>query len=99
MTRRPTNWTDHSCQCKKLVGERHRIRAVDCELPLAGHVHEFDAGEHGAGGVLGGRIDLASDDGQGTLVTVTLPVTVPTMARPKRVAAPNVDSLKRAEIG
>ena len=36
-----SNWTDHSCQRIKLVGERHRIRTIDRELPLADHVHEF----------------------------------------------------------
>jgi len=44
------NWTDHSCQRRKSVGERHSRGAIDCELALADHVHQFDAGEHGAGG-------------------------------------------------
>ncbi len=41
-----SNWTDHSCQCRKLVRERHRIRAVNCELAFADHVNQLDAGEH-----------------------------------------------------
>src|SRR5471030_3191381 len=41
-----SNWTDLSCQRIKLVGERHRIGAIDRVLALANHVHEFDAGEH-----------------------------------------------------
>ena len=45
-----SNWTEHSSQCIKLVGERHPIRAVDRELALADHVHELDASEHGTGG-------------------------------------------------
>jgi len=45
----PSNWTDLSRKRIKLVGERHRIGSVDCELALADHVHELDAGEHGAG--------------------------------------------------
>ncbi|WP_370660712.1 transposase, partial [Massilia eurypsychrophila] len=44
-----SNRTDYSCQRRKLVGERHCISAVDCELALADHVHQLDAGEHGAG--------------------------------------------------
>src|SRR5471032_2111615 len=43
------NWTDLCCQRIKLVGERHRIGAIDRELALADHVHELDAGEHAAG--------------------------------------------------
>ncbi len=46
---RRSNGTDHSCQRIKLAGERHCIGAVDCELALADHVYQFDAGEHGAG--------------------------------------------------
>jgi hypothetical protein len=34
------------CQRIKLIGERHRIDAIDHELVLANHVHEFDAGEN-----------------------------------------------------
>ena len=45
-----SNWTDHSCQRIDLVGERHRIRAVERELAVAAHVHELDAGEHAASG-------------------------------------------------
>jgi len=45
-----SNWTDYSCQRRKLVGERHCIGAVDRELALADHVHQLDAGEYGAGG-------------------------------------------------
>ena len=45
---RRSNWTDHSCQRRKLFGERHYVSAVDCELTLADHVDQFDAGEHGA---------------------------------------------------
>src|SRR5471032_1972297 len=44
-----SNWTDLCCQRIKLVGERHRIGAIDLELALADHVHELDAGEHAAG--------------------------------------------------
>src|SRR5471032_3215875 len=44
-----SNWTDLCCQRIKLVGERHRIGAIDRELTLADHVHELDAGEHAAG--------------------------------------------------
>ena len=47
---RHSNWTDHSRQRRKLVGERHRMRAVVRELALADHVDQFDAGEDGAGG-------------------------------------------------
>jgi hypothetical protein len=45
-----SNWTDHSCQRRKLVGERHGIDAVNCELALADHVDQLDAGEHRARG-------------------------------------------------
>ena len=45
-----SNWTDHSCQRIKLVGERHLIRVVVRELALADHVHEINADEHGTGG-------------------------------------------------
>jgi hypothetical protein len=41
--------TDHSCQCRKLVGERHSRGGVDCELALTDHVNQLDAGEHRAG--------------------------------------------------
>jgi len=47
---RRSNWTEHSRQRRKLVGERHRMRAVVRELALADHVDQFDAGEDGAGG-------------------------------------------------
>jgi len=43
--------TDHSCQRRKLVGERHGLSAIDCELALADHVDQLDAGEQRAGGV------------------------------------------------
>ena len=49
MAHGPSNRTDIARESIKLVGERHRIRAVDRELALADHVHEFDAGEHGTG--------------------------------------------------
>jgi hypothetical protein len=45
-----SNWTDYSCQRRKLVGERHGIGAVVCELVLADHVYQFDAGWYRAGG-------------------------------------------------
>ena len=45
-----SNWTDHSYQGRRLVGQRHGLGAVDCELALVDHVHQFDAGEHGARG-------------------------------------------------
>lgn len=44
-----SNWTDHSCDRGKLVGERNCIGAVDCELALADHVNQFNAGQYGAG--------------------------------------------------
>jgi len=44
-----SNWTDLSCQRIKLVGGRHRVGTIDCELALADHVHEFDAGDHANG--------------------------------------------------
>jgi hypothetical protein len=44
-----SNWADHSCQRRKLVGGRHCIGAVDRELALADHVDQFNAGEHGSG--------------------------------------------------
>ena len=49
MAHRPLNRTDLARQGIKLFGERHRIGTVDCELPLADHVHELDAGEHAVG--------------------------------------------------
>jgi hypothetical protein len=45
-----SNWTDHSCQRRKLVDKRHDLGAVDCELALADHVGQLNAGEHRAGG-------------------------------------------------
>ena len=45
-----SNRTDLARQRIKLVGERHRIGSVDCELALADHAHEFDACEHAVGG-------------------------------------------------
>jgi putative transposase len=36
--------TDHSCQRRKLVGERCDLDSVNCELALADHVYQFDAG-------------------------------------------------------
>jgi hypothetical protein len=44
-----SNWTDLSRQRIKLVGERHFIGAVDCELAPADHVHELDVSEHATG--------------------------------------------------
>jgi len=41
--------TDHSCQRRKLLGERHCIGAVNSELALADHVDQFNAGEHAVG--------------------------------------------------
>jgi hypothetical protein len=38
-----SDWTNHSFQRSKLLGERHDIGAVDCELALADHVSQFDA--------------------------------------------------------
>ena len=34
----------HSCQRRKLVGERHGLDSVDCELALVDYVYLFDAG-------------------------------------------------------
>jgi hypothetical protein len=45
-----SNWTEDSCQRRKLVGERHGLGAVDCEPAFADHVYQFDAGEYRAGG-------------------------------------------------
>ena len=45
----PLCWTDSPCQRIKLVGERYGSGAIDSELALANHVHEFDAGKHIAG--------------------------------------------------
>jgi hypothetical protein len=36
---------DQSCQRRKLVGKRHGFGAVDCELALADHVDQLDAGK------------------------------------------------------
>jgi hypothetical protein len=44
------NWTDHPYQRRKLVGRRHGLGAVDFELAFADHVHQLNAGDHGAGG-------------------------------------------------
>jgi len=33
-----------------LVSERHCLGSIDCELALADHVHELDAGEHAVSG-------------------------------------------------
>ena len=40
-----SNWTDLSCQRVKLVGKRQFAAALQHELALADHVHEFDAGQ------------------------------------------------------
>ena len=47
----PSNWTDLSCQRIKLMGERHHHCVIHCELALADHVHELDAGNYGGGRV------------------------------------------------
>jgi hypothetical protein len=47
--RHHSSWTAQSWQRRKLVGERHGIGAVDCELALADHVDQLDAGKHIAG--------------------------------------------------
>ena len=44
-----SSWTDHSCQHRKLVGERHGLGAVKYELALADHVDQLDAGKHRPG--------------------------------------------------
>jgi len=41
----PSSWADLSRQSMKPVGRRRLIDAVHHELPLADHVHEFDAGQ------------------------------------------------------
>jgi len=40
---RASHWTDHSCHRRKLVGERHRLGAVDLKLTFADHVHQFNS--------------------------------------------------------
>ena len=45
-----SNWTDLSCQRVKLVGKRQFAAALQQELALADHGHEFDAGQDISGG-------------------------------------------------
>jgi hypothetical protein len=55
MARRLSNWTEHSCQRKKLVGERHRIGSADCELrPQRGRI------DYGQRAVLAARFRVSS---------------------------------------
>jgi hypothetical protein len=45
-----SNWTDHSCEGRKLICEGRRIRAVDRELAFADHVDQLNPGKNGTGG-------------------------------------------------
>ena len=41
-----SDWTDFPCQRIKLVGKRHLVAALQHELTLSNHVHQFDADQN-----------------------------------------------------
>lgn len=53
----PLRRMDYSCQCIKLVGERHGLRPYEYALPFADHVHEFDTGQDISGGSKGLEVE------------------------------------------
>ena len=42
----PSDWPDLPRQRVKLIGKRHLVAALQHELPLSNHVHQFDADQH-----------------------------------------------------
>ena len=46
----PSNWTDLSCQCIKLVGKRQLDATLHHELTFTDHMHQFDAGQYTVSG-------------------------------------------------
>ena len=97
---RRSNWADHSCERIKLIGERHRIGAVDGELALANHVYQFDAGEHGASGPE--RFEVEHRPGHsldGAMILLDDVVEVFNLAHQDRHIAAGVDRIDRRLVG
>ena len=100
MAHGPSNRTDLARQRIKLVGERHRIGSVDCELALADHVHEFDAGEHAVGGAERFEVEhRPSHPLDGAMVLFDDVVEVFDLVHHDRHVAAGVDRIDRRLVG
>lgn len=83
-----------------MVGGRHRIGAADCELALADHVHELDAGENGAGGAERFEVEhRPSHPLDGAVVLFDSVVEVFDLAHQDRHIAAGVDRIDRRLVG
>lgn len=95
-----SNRTDLAHQHIKLVGARHRIGSVDCELALADHVHELEAGKHVVGGAE--RFEVEHRPGHpldGAMVLFDDVVEVFDLAHQDRHVAAGVDRIDRRLVG
>ena len=91
---------DHSCQRRKLIRERHALGTVDCELALADHMHQFNAGEHGAGGFEGFKVEHQPDQPlDGAMILLDDVIEVSNLAHKDRHVAAGVDRIHGLLLG
>ena len=68
-----SNGTDLSCQCIKVAGKKQLDAALQQELIVADHVHQFDASQDCGGQVISDVLTSFFDvDSRSWLTTITL---------------------------
>jgi hypothetical protein len=83
-----------------LVRERNGLGTVDCELAIADHVHQFVAGEDGAGGPKQFQVEhQPSHPLDSTMVLLDNVVEVFNLAHKHRYVAAGVDSIDHRLLG